>query len=65
VVRDAANASLYLGGELEVRIGSGKIDNSLQILSSLLRQVGNGVSNIDYIDLRFKDPVIRFKGKEA
>lgn len=65
VVHDAANASLYLSGPLEVRIGAGKLDDSLQILASLLNQVGNGVSNIEYIDLRFKDPVIRFKGKEV
>jgi cell division septal protein FtsQ len=65
VVHDAANASLYLAGQLEVRIGGNKLDDSLQILGSLLSQVGNGISNIEYIDLRFKDPVIRFKGKEA
>jgi len=65
VVHDAANASLYFSGPLEVRIGANKLDDSLQILGSLLSQVGNGVSNIEYIDLRFKDPVIRFKGKEA
>lgn len=65
VIHGSGNASLYLSGALEVRIGPGKLDDSLQILASLLRQVGNGVSNIEYIDLRFKDPVIRFKGKEA
>jgi cell division septal protein FtsQ len=64
-MHDASNASLYLPGPLEVRIGQDKLDDSLQILGSLLNQVGNGVSNIEYIDLRFKDPVIRFKGKEV
>jgi cell division septal protein FtsQ len=63
-VRDAANASLYFPGDLEVRIGADRLDDTLQILGSLLSQVGNGKSNIEYIDLRFKDPVIRFKGKE-
>ena len=64
-VHDASNASLYFSGPLEVRIGADKLDETLQILGSLLNQVGNGKSNIEYIDLRFKDPVIRFKGKEA
>jgi cell division septal protein FtsQ len=64
-IRDAGNASLYFPGELEVRVSQDNLKNTMQILESLLKQVGNGVANIEYIDLRFKDPVIRFKGKEA
>jgi cell division septal protein FtsQ len=64
-VHDEASVSLYFPGQLEVRIGQDNLKSTLQILGSLLNQVGNGVSNIEYIDLRFKDPVIRFKGKEA
>jgi cell division septal protein FtsQ len=63
-VQEGASVSLYFPGQLEVRIGQDNLKNTLQILGSLLNQVGNGVSNIEYIDLRFKDPVIRFKGKE-
>ncbi len=64
-VHDSSNVSLYFPSQLEVKLGHEKLKDSLRILASLLTQVGNGVSNIEYIDLRFKDPVIRFKGKEA
>jgi cell division septal protein FtsQ len=64
-IREPAYVSLFFAGPLEVRIGQDKLEDTLQILGSLLIQVGNGVTNIEYIDLRFKDPVIRFKGKEA
>jgi cell division septal protein FtsQ len=64
-LHDPEYVSLFFAGPLEVRIGQEKLDDTLQILGSLLAQVGNGVTNIEYIDLRFKDPVIRFKGKEA
>jgi cell division septal protein FtsQ len=64
-VHDVASVSLYFPGQLEVRIGQDNLKSTLHILGSLLSQVGNGVSNIEYIDLRFKEPVIRFKGKEA
>ncbi|MFA5100822.1 MAG: cell division protein FtsQ/DivIB [Candidatus Omnitrophota bacterium] len=64
-IHDPEYVSLFLAGPLEVRIGQDKLEDTLQILGSLLVQVGNGMSNIEYVDLRFKDPVIRFKGKEA
>jgi len=64
-IHDPQYVSLFFPGPLEVRIGQDKLEDTLQILGSLLSQVGNGVANIEYIDLRFKDPVIRFKGKEA
>jgi cell division septal protein FtsQ len=64
-IHDPEYVSLFFSGPLEVRIGQDKLEDTLQILGSLLIQIGNGVTNIEYIDLRFKDPVIRFKGKEA
>jgi len=64
-IHDASNVSLYFSSQLEVRLGQERLKDSVRILGSLLNQVGNGISNIEYIDLRFKDPVIRFKGKEA
>jgi cell division septal protein FtsQ len=64
-IHDPDYVSLFFAGPLEVRIGQDRLEDTLQILGSLLIQVGNGVTNIEYIDLRFKDPVIRFKGKEA
>jgi cell division septal protein FtsQ len=46
---------------LEVKIGREDIRNKLSLLATLLSQVRNNIHNIEYIDLRFKDPVIKFK----
>jgi cell division septal protein FtsQ len=52
-------ASLGAKG-LEIRIGADDISNKLNILAGLLSQEKNKSSSIKYIDLRFKDPVIKF-----
>ena len=44
----------------EVRIGEGNIKQKLMILGGLLMQEGREWANIKYIDLRFKEPVIKF-----
>lgn len=46
---------------LQIRIGKEFIKDKINILSSLLAQAKNDWENINYIDLRFKDPVIKFK----
>jgi hypothetical protein len=46
---------------LEVKIGQEYINDKLNILHSLLIQEKNNWVNINYIDLRFKEPVIKFK----
>jgi len=46
---------------LEVKIGPDNIRDKINILSSLLSQVNNERFNIKYIDLRFKEPVIKLK----
>lgn len=46
---------------LEVRTGQEYIGGKLNLLSSLLSQMNNERSKIKYIDLRFKDPVIKFR----
>ena len=43
----------------EVRIGEGNIKEKLMILGGLLMQEGREWANIKYIDLRFKEPVIK------
>lgn len=46
---------------LEVKIGQGYINDKINILYSLFVQEKNNWPNIKYIDLRFKEPVIKFK----
>ena len=47
--------------ELEIKIGQDYITDKINILSCLLAEEKNDWDNIKYIDLRFKDPVIKFK----
>jgi len=49
---------------LEVKIGQGNIFDKVNILNSLLSQVNSDRFNIKYIDLRFKEPVIKLKDNE-
>jgi cell division septal protein FtsQ len=46
---------------LEVKLGPTDIKFKIGILAGLLGQSANELSNIKYIDLRFKEPVIKFK----
>ncbi|HTZ11623.1 MAG TPA: hypothetical protein VMD04_04535 [Candidatus Margulisiibacteriota bacterium] len=46
---------------LEVRLGSENIKARLNILGNLLMNSKNELSNTRYIDLRFKEPVIKLK----
>ncbi len=63
-VSDAANASFVIGLSqdlnMEVKIGQGFINDKINILSSVLAQVRNDLAKVKYIDLRFKEPVIKF-----
>ncbi|MFA5093593.1 MAG: hypothetical protein WC543_06640 [Candidatus Omnitrophota bacterium] len=53
-----------IGELLEIKIGPDHIADKLNILSSLLSQVNSDRFNIKYIDLRFKEPVIKLKDKD-
>ena len=46
--------------EIEVKLGNAAIKDKIAILASLFRQGEADLVNIRYIDLRFKEPVIRF-----
>jgi len=48
---------------LEVKIAQGNINDRIDILASLFVQEKNNLYNIKYIDLRFKEPVIKLKDK--
>jgi uncharacterized membrane-anchored protein len=45
---------------LEIKIGQDNIKGKIILLGGLLVQVKNDLANIKYIDLRFKEPVIKF-----
>jgi cell division septal protein FtsQ len=51
--------------ELEIKIGEEGMAQKLGLLANLLSQVKNNPSNITYIDLRFKEPVIKFRGTKG
>jgi hypothetical protein len=46
---------------LEVRIGQDDIKDKVLILSEVIQQAKNDLANIKYIDLRFKEAVIKLK----
>lgn len=46
---------------IEVKIGMEDIGDKIRVLAGLFAQLNEGVSNIKYIDLRFKEPVVKFK----
>ncbi|MDD4980410.1 MAG: cell division protein FtsQ/DivIB [Candidatus Omnitrophica bacterium] len=46
---------------LEVRIGQNGVNARMCVLADLLNQLKKESGNIKYIDLRFKEPVIKFK----
>ena len=65
-VANVANASIFLKNEalpdaLEVKINQDNIKEEFAILSELILQVKLDLKNIKYIDLRFKEPVIKYK----
>lgn len=45
----------------EVRVGSNNIGTKMMILGGLVKQASKEWANIKYIDLRFKEPVIKLK----
>ncbi|MCX5695544.1 MAG: cell division protein FtsQ/DivIB [Candidatus Omnitrophica bacterium] len=46
---------------LEVKFGQGNIRDKVAIMSGLINQEKQNLNNIKYIDLRFNEPVIKFK----
>jgi cell division septal protein FtsQ len=46
---------------IEVKLGQEDIFRKISLLATLLKQVKNNLAGIKYIDLRFNEPVIKFK----
>ena len=63
-VVNALNLSVFIqdiGPEfLEVKLGADNIKYKLALLGGLIAAASKDIGNIKYIDLRFKDPVIKF-----
>ena len=64
VLPQAGKATVQLSAAavpVEVKIGADNIRNKLMILAGIFLQSRNDIYNIKYVDLRFKDPVIKLK----
>jgi cell division septal protein FtsQ len=51
--------------QFEVKVGEYDTTDKIDMLTNLLIQLKNDWINIKYIDLRFKEPVVKFKEKDA
>jgi len=60
-VTNPVSTFFITGQDLEVRIGQDNVGPRMELLRSLMAQTRNELSRIKYIDLRFKDPVIKLK----
>ncbi len=58
------NLIFYLGDDIQVKIGDGDFEDRLDLLPAILRSIGADVSNVKYIDLRPKEPVVAMKNKK-
>lgn len=62
-VASLSNASFFLTGieGLQIKINEDNIKDKINLLAGLLIQTKDELPNIKYFDLRFKEPVIKFK----
>lgn len=64
IARPLASANAKVQGKsdfLEVKISQGNIRDKVVIMAGLINQEKHNLASIKYIDLRFKEPVIKFK----
>lgn len=54
----------FNSGDLEIKIGQDDIKKKIFILAGLVTQAKNNLANMKYIDLRFLQPVIKFKNEK-
>lgn len=61
-VNNPSDASFTLkDNDIEIRIGDSDLEKRIFLLSSIASDLGEEFSQIKYIDLRFKDPVIGYR----
>lgn len=63
-VIDPGNLSFYLGDDIQVKVGDKDFEERLSFLADILRSISGDLSNIRYIDLRSKEPVIATKNNK-
>jgi hypothetical protein len=56
---------LVATGDVEIKIWPDNDNEKIRLLSGLLKLYGNSTENIKYIDLRFKEPVIKFRNVKS
>jgi len=59
---DNRNISFFLSAKdaekVEIKIGDGGFDKRLDVLATVLDQLGRDIEKVKYIDLRFEDPIV-------
>ncbi|PIP67983.1 MAG: hypothetical protein CO035_03035 [Candidatus Omnitrophica bacterium CG_4_9_14_0_2_um_filter_42_8] len=61
-ITDSRNISFFFNAadaeNLEIKIGEGEFTRRLEVLSTVLEQLGGDIQRVKYIDLRFEDPIV-------
>lgn len=58
---DLNNLVFYLNGDIQVKMGNRDFEERLNLLPVILKSLGPEITNVLYIDLRLKEPVISLK----
>jgi len=61
-IADSRNISFFLSAKdaekVEIKIGDGEFNKRLDVLATILEQLGQDIERVKYIDLRFEDPIV-------
>lgn len=58
-IADPGNFSFYFDDAgVEIKIGNSDFSNRLNVLTTVLDQIGEDIDEFKYIDLRFEDPIV-------
>lgn len=57
------NLSFYLGEDIEIKVGGGDFENRVKLLPAILDSISGELTEVRYIDLRPKEPVVASKEK--
>jgi cell division septal protein FtsQ len=59
-----ANRTGGSAGSIEIKLGSDNIKNKLMLLENLVAQTKVDIASINYVDMRFRDPVLKLAGDD-
>ena len=61
-IADSHNISFFLSAKdaekVEIKIGDSEFNKRLDVLATVLEQLGQDIGKVKYIDLRFEDPIV-------